>query len=79
MWRGPLEVDMRIAYTLLLMAAAFGAGVAVAGHASHRDRAPLAAPPAPAPPAPAEGQRDPKADLEGQMLWDPVSGTYLGG
>ncbi len=78
MWRGPLEVDMRIAYTLLLMFAAFGAGAALAGHASHRDRAPPAAPTAAAP-APAEGQRDPKADLEGQMLRDPVSGTYLGG
>ncbi len=70
---------MRIAYTLLLVVISFGAGAAVAGHASRSHRPPPAAPAAAASPAAPEGQRDPKADLEGQMLWDPASGTYLGG
>ncbi len=78
-WRGPPEVVMRIVYTLLLLLIGFGAGAAVAGHASHRELPSPAQPAAAATPAPAEGQRDPKADLEGQMMWDPTSGTYLGG
>lgn len=70
---------MRIVYTLLLPLVGFGVGVAVAGHASHRQLPPPPQPPAAAAPASTEGQRDPKADLEGQMMWDPASRTYLGG
>ncbi len=70
---------MRIVYTLLLLLLGFGAGMAVAGHAPRCDLPSPARPPAAATPAPAEGQRDPKADLDGQMMWDPASRTYLGG
>jgi len=70
---------MRIFYSVLLLLVGFGAGAAV-DHVSHR----APASPAPSPTAaPAStggaGQRDPKADLEGQMMWDPSSETYLGG
>lgn len=29
--------------------------------------------------APQAGERDPRADLEGQMMLDPMTRTYLGG
>jgi len=70
---------MRVVYSLLLLLVGFGAGAAVAGRASHHAPPSPAQPPAAAAPAPTEGQRDPKADLEGQMMWDPASRAYLGG
>jgi hypothetical protein len=75
---------MKTLPSLLLAAVSFTAG-AVLAHDWHG--APPARPtPAsreapPAPPAPAApgGVRDPKADLEGQMMWDPNTRTYQGG
>ena len=68
---------MRISYALLLMVASFGVGAA-AVRVLHYHPPPPAQRPA-STPAPAEGQRDSKADLQGQMMWDPNSGAYLGG
>ena len=70
---------MRIGYTLLLIIVSFTAGAAVGGRAAHREPRAPAQTPEVAAPAATEGQRDPKADLEGQMMWDPVSRTYVGG
>jgi len=71
---------MRVIPSLVLAAIAFASGAAVAQYVSHRP--PVAAPTAPpaggGPDAP-KGDRDPRADLEGQMMWDPNTRTYQGG
>jgi hypothetical protein len=74
---------MRILPSLLLAAVSFTAGAVLAHdwHGSPPARAPQA-PQEQRPPAPAAapgGVRDPKADLEGQMMWDPNTRTYQGG
>jgi len=70
---------MRIAYSILLLLVGFGAGAAVAGHTSRRPSPPAIRTPAVTAPGPRESQRDPAADLEGQMMWDPNTRTYGGG
>jgi len=71
---------MRVIPSLILVAASFGAGAAVAQYAAHHHPAaePSAAQAAPAPGS-TEGARDSQADLQGQMMWDPNTGTYQGG
>ncbi len=71
----------RIIPSLLLLALGFGAGAAVGQYTSHPKAwvPPVEGPSGePATPASAEGTRDPKADLETQMMWDPNSHTYQG-
>jgi predicted esterase len=69
---------MRVVYSLILLAVGFSAGAAVAQYVVQRHPSAPAAPPPPAAAAPAapEGARDPAADLQGQMMWDPNSRTY---
>ncbi len=72
----------RIIPSLLFLAIGFGAGAAVGQYAAHpKAWVPPAEGPSDEPtasPASAEGARDPKADLETQMMWDPNSHTYQG-
>ncbi|HEU4382333.1 MAG TPA: hypothetical protein VFR85_02425 [Anaeromyxobacteraceae bacterium] len=74
---------MRIGYALLLVVFSFGAGAATVrvlhyDAPGHGASAP-ATPPADSAPAATGGERDSGADLEGQMMRDPNSGTYVGG
>jgi len=48
--------------------------------AARRPEVAPAPPAAAAGPAPAAaGERDPREDLKGQMMWDPLTKTYIGG
>lgn len=72
---------MRIVPSLILVAIGFSAGLAVAQYTSSRQPwvLPAEGPPVEVTPGLTdEGTKDPKADLEGQMMWDPNTHTYQG-
>jgi hypothetical protein len=75
---------MRFRYSLVFLVGLLGGGLtATLAHHHPLAHAPAPAPgaqaPAPLPRDPQAGERDPRADLEGQMMLDPMTRTYLGG
>ncbi len=70
----------RIVYSLILICLGFGAGAAVGQYSTHRQEwvPPVEGPIDSPATGGAEGERDPKADLQDQMMWDPNTRTYQG-